>query len=187
MDSRLPITPTVLLKIVSAQTLVTESEFNRLLFHAMFVLAFHAFLRVGEITKTAGSTQHYLLAKHLTFNSSASENLVRLKIPNSKHSKQIATLIIRPNLLKPLVCPYLACKNYLDARKHLSLCDPLFSFMDGSPVSRKFSTQLKLCLSTCKLNEHFYHKHRFRIGATYGKVEFLCIKKYIGIPTLHIW
>jgi hypothetical protein len=119
-DSRLPITPPILLKIVSVLPMVTDSEFTRLLLHAMFVLAFHAFLRVGELTKTTASSQHFLLAKHLSLTASQSEKLIELQIPHYKHSTQTTTLIIRPNPSKPLLCPYLACRNYLLARKHLS-------------------------------------------------------------------
>ena len=51
-DSRLPITPTILTKLVQALPFTTESHFTKSILHAMFVLAFCVFLRVGEITKT---------------------------------------------------------------------------------------------------------------------------------------
>ena len=49
-DARLPITPTILFQLVNALQHTTSSKFLRVLFKAMFILAFCAFLRVSEIT-----------------------------------------------------------------------------------------------------------------------------------------
>ena len=58
-DSRLPITPTILKKIIHALEFSTTSALTKSLFRAMFTLAFCAFLRVGELTKTNAQTQHF--------------------------------------------------------------------------------------------------------------------------------
>ena len=60
-DSRLPITPTILTKLVQALPFTTDSHFTKSMLHAMFVLAFCVLLGVGEITKTQNTTSHYLL------------------------------------------------------------------------------------------------------------------------------
>lgn len=50
--------------------------------------------------------------------------------------------------------------QYLSVRKHDSPSHPVFSFMDGAPVSRQFFTeQLRLALSFCYLNLHQYQTH----------------------------
>jgi hypothetical protein len=51
-EARLPITPPILLQLVQALYHTTSSAFLRQLLTSMFVLAFCAFLRVGEITNT---------------------------------------------------------------------------------------------------------------------------------------
>lgn len=60
MDARLPITLLILGKLVNALEHTTSSSLVIALLRAMFILAFCAFLRVGEITKTGSSNQHFL-------------------------------------------------------------------------------------------------------------------------------
>ena len=55
-DIRLPITPSILRKLVESLPICTSSFYQRSLFQAMCLLAFHAFLRVGEITSSEDST-----------------------------------------------------------------------------------------------------------------------------------
>lgn len=59
-DQRLPIPPEILLKSVQALPHTTYSYFSRTLLRAMFILAYCAFLRVGEIAKTNSKPHHYL-------------------------------------------------------------------------------------------------------------------------------
>ncbi|KAL3877049.1 hypothetical protein ACJMK2_034804, partial [Sinanodonta woodiana] len=49
-DVRLPIDKCILEKLIRATTFTINSWYKQLLFRAMFSLAFHAFLRIGEIT-----------------------------------------------------------------------------------------------------------------------------------------
>ena len=50
-DTRLPITPEILRKIIHALNHTVPVFFQRCLLRSLFLLAFHAFLRLGEITK----------------------------------------------------------------------------------------------------------------------------------------
>ncbi|XP_056019237.1 uncharacterized protein LOC130054234 isoform X2 [Ostrea edulis] len=201
MDNRLPITPDILSKIVSALPSITNSAFSSTLLHAMYVLAFCAFLRVGEITKTAGAKQHFLLAKHVILQKDSQlGNPIELTIPHFKHSNQSITLHLQQNTSNPLVCPFLALQTFMDVRGHKSPVEPLFSFMDGTPVSRQFFTDhLRLSLSFCGLDTNKYQSHSFRIGAAttaaasgssdiqiqnMGRWKSSAFKKYIRIPTI---
>jgi hypothetical protein len=49
-DIRRPITVTVLGHLLQALAHVTKAYYQRIMFEAMFLLAFYAFLRIGEIT-----------------------------------------------------------------------------------------------------------------------------------------
>ena len=203
MDNRLPITPNILSKLVSALPSITTSAFSNTLFHAMYVLAFSAFLRVGEITKTAGAKQHFLLAKHVTLQKDPIlGNALELTIPHFKHSNQSTTLHLQQNITNPLLCPFLTLQTFMDVRGHKSPEEPLFSFMDGTPVSRQFFTEnLRLSLSFCGLDTDNYHSHSFRIGAAttaaasgssdiqiqnMGRWKSSAFKKYIRIPTMKV-
>ena len=139
-DCRLPITPSILAKIIEALPSVTTSHFTRILLQAMYLLAFHAFLRVGEITKTSGSNQHFLRRNHLSLVKDPSAgNYLELTIPHLKHSKQSTTFHIKQNISQPLLCPFNACQTYLAIRLHKTADEALFSFMDGTPVSTQHS------------------------------------------------
>ena len=48
-DLRLPITGDILKKIISSLPFITSSNFETKLMHAAFTLAFHGFLRIGEV------------------------------------------------------------------------------------------------------------------------------------------
>lgn len=201
-DSRLPITPTILKKIIHALEFTTTSAYTKSLLRAMFTLAFCAFLRVGELTKTNGASQHFLLFGNVTFGSDSPCNrYIDLNIPHFKHSKaNTTTLRLLQNMTDPLVCPCQALLHYLNLRKHSSPSEPLFSFMDGLPISRQYFTQqLRSALAFCNLDLHLYKAHSFRIGAattaasqgfselqiqSMGRWNSGAFKKYIRIPTL---
>lgn len=93
-DPRLLITPKIILKLVKTFLHTKDSYFSRTLLRALFILAYFAFLRVGEITKTNSKTHHYLLAKH--FSKGIDENglgFVDIAIPHFKHTKSNFTTI----------------------------------------------------------------------------------------------
>ncbi|XP_052692670.1 uncharacterized protein LOC128170937 [Crassostrea angulata] len=151
-DSRLPITPTILKKIIHALEFSTTSAFTKSLFRAMFTLALSTFLRVGELTKTNAPTQHFLLFGNITLGSDSPCNrYIDINIPHFKHSKaNTTTLRLQQNTTDPLVCPCQALLHYLNLRKHSSPSEPLFSLMDGSPISRQYFTQqLRSALAFC--------------------------------------
>ena len=82
-DARLPITPNILKSLLQALEHTTSSFFTKLLLRAMFLVAFCAFLRVGEITKTSGITQHYILFGNVVLKSDAHSQYIELSIPHS--------------------------------------------------------------------------------------------------------
>ena len=63
-------------------------------------------------------------------------------------------------------CPVKVVWEYWKIRKHTNMNTALFSFMDGSSITRQFfSDQLKLFLTWANLDNHKYKSHSFRIGA----------------------
>ena len=167
-DARLPITPMILQKLVNALDHTTSSPFVRALLRAMFILAFCAFLRVGEITKTGGNNQHYLKFGNIRIGQDTpAQNHVEINIQHFKHSKSNhTTLRVQENTSNTSLCLYRAMVLYLNFRKHTSSLGPLFSFIDGTPISRHYFThQLQTALAFCNLSLQSYHTHSFRIGA----------------------
>lgn len=161
------------------------------------------FLRVGEITKTNSKTHHYLLAKHVSKGIDANgQGFLEITIPHFKHSKsQFTTIHLAQNIKNPLLCPYQALTDFLNLRKHHSPESPLFSFMENTPVLRKYLTsQLQLALKFGNLDLLKYQAHSFRIGAAtsaaatgftdiqiqnMGRWKSNAFKKYIRIPSIN--
>lgn len=103
LDSRIPITPAILIQLVNDLQHTSSSAFLCCLLRAMFILAFCAFLRVGEITKTTGSSQHFLLFEHISIHRGVDHlQLIDNNIPHFKHSKSnVTTLRLHQNTKKP--------------------------------------------------------------------------------------
>ena len=59
-DMRLPITSTVLYKIVSALKHTVSTRYEQILLSAMLTLAYHALMRVGEMTVNNNKHEHVL-------------------------------------------------------------------------------------------------------------------------------
>ena len=160
-DTRLPITKTILSKIVSALNYTVDNKYLMKLFKAMFSLAFHAFLRVGEITvKSKGVKNLHNLSL------SQIEISLDLKITflTFKHSKgQPVVLTIKRQSYKEF-CPVFLLQDYLMQR---GLSEgPLFLTFSGSAVTRHhFMSVLKSALEFCKLSSDKFKGHSFRIGA----------------------
>ena len=163
----------------------------------MYLLAFHAFLRIGEMTRT-GTAKHYLLRgqvivdngeMHITFN-------------HFKHSAGTSSKITISSLGTGDMCPVEAISEYIAYRKHSSPDEPLFSFMDSSPIPRSFFTQyLQRSLRWAGLSLAAYKSHSFRIGAastaaikgfSESQIQYMgrwksdAFKKYIRIPSLRL-
>lgn len=87
---------------------------------------------------------------------------IYVNIPHQKSHQ--TTLRLQENTTSTCLCPYQVGMRYLDLRKNSSCSEPLFSFMDGIPISRQyFKQQLQAALSFCDLNLQNYHTHIFRI------------------------
>lgn len=160
-DVRLPIEKPILGKLIHATNYTIERKDHRSLFKAMFSLAFHAFLRVGEMTASAGHVSKNTI--HLEQLAVQPSNM-KLTFKSYKHSKgQPFTLTIQAAPLAP-DCPVRIMQEYLAGRGSSS--GPLFQFRPNCPVTRaNFNTQLRHALQFCQLPTDRYKSHSFRIGA----------------------
>lgn len=163
-DSRLPITPSILKGLISSLPHTSTSRFLGCMLRAMYLLAFHAFLRIGEITGPQPPLGNCLGMNsiHFLFEKSTLPYAVEIQMSHFKHSKgkHIPTLLIQQNLLQENMCPVKSLWEYIQLRGvdkvHSSKPQPLFSFMDNSPISRHFFTQ-QLQLSLKYIGLHHIH------------------------------
>lgn len=134
----------------------------------MYLLAFHCFLRIGEFTASKDKNCHLLSVQSVCFVIIKSNCPIRfeLTMESFKHSKGLSHILyVECNKEDCTVCPVQALWTYFQVRKPSS--GPLFTFMNRTPVSRKyFSDQLCLSLNRCGLDSNQNKGHSFRIGAT---------------------
>ncbi|XP_053395191.1 uncharacterized protein LOC123542500 isoform X3 [Mercenaria mercenaria] len=196
-DTRLPITNEILHNLIRSLDAVCNSQFLRILLTAMYLLAFHAFLRVGEFTSS--SPESYIIGvEHVTFNRFHGElNSFDLVLKNYKYSRGKTHKLHIPCCHHELnMCPVHALYSYYTLRNPPP--GPLFSFFDNSQVTRSFfCTKLQMSLTWAGYSTDFYKGHSFRIGAAsqaafsgvpeekirlMGRWSSNAFKKYIRIP-----
>lgn len=166
VDTRLPITKDILLKLIQALPFIISDDFNRTLLKSMMTFAFYFFLRIGEITVKHNTDQSKVLQISDVFLEREHGQItgLRVSIKDYKHSDlQPKTISIARNSLN-LTCPVAALLQYLSLVNHTN--GPLFKFICGSPVTYSyFNSSLKSLLTFVGLSPQLYKGHSFRIGA----------------------
>lgn len=162
-DSRLPITVPILRKLVSIMGIIGSTSWEKLMFKSMFLLAFYAFLRVGEMTASKGDGKHTLQIDNLSLVENRGTTGLSITFQSFKHGRKPASILIERQVGN-LPCPVQAWEDYLAVRGKAAGC--LFMKQNGEPVSRnEFSSKLALALKACQLSSELYKSHSFRIGA----------------------
>ena len=194
-DYRKPILPSLLKKLVWSLNSAVSSNFTRHFFTAIFLLAFYALLRVGEVTMSVSGHDNVLSISDIKLRAGK----IELQFRNFKHSqgKHPKIMLINSQRDRSL-CPVTAIREYLRHRGYSA--GPLFITEAGKPLSRAyFSAVFKSCLRTINVNVNEYNTHSFRIGAAtwaamkgwsdsqireMGRWRSNAYKKYIRIGTL---
>lgn len=196
-DQRLPITPSILQRLCEANNIIATSPYHQSLFQSMFLLAFHGFLRVGEITVPFPNIPNPNLLQLSNLSLSHSTKSVSITFTHYKHSTTPCTINI--SFKSPPFSLYHSIIQYLVLRG--TAPGPLF-LDQKAPISRSlFTSHLTRCLQKANLDTRRYKSHSFRIGAattainqgfTYPQVQEMgrwkssAFKKYIRIQSFHI-
>ena len=145
-DTRLPITLAILKQILHNSNKTITLFSHRIMFTAMCLLAFHAFLRTGEIcskTNTLVDSSNIIQRQDVKLINSCDKVIgVELILRKFKHSTRPVILFV-PSYDKDLsICPVRALQIYFNHSFHNN--GPLFQMLDGKPVSYAFfNTKLK--------------------------------------------
>ena len=142
MDTRRPILLPLLKKLVLSLKSIVRHSYDQKLFQAMFLLAFCAFLRIGEMTFSRSSPDNILKTNDVKIRCQT----VEMSLRNYKHShgQGPKRLILKKRSDKSL-CPVTSFKSYLSYRGHLA--GHLFITQLGKPLTRDyFSVIFKSCL-----------------------------------------
>lgn len=167
-ESRLPITKDILAKLLNSLDICIADYNVRILLGAVFLLAFSAFLRLGEILVRSRQDQNTVVQVQdvkIFYDNGKPVNLVLTlrHYKTIKHNRPI-TISLAANTQQPQFCPVTAMHKYLSIFKPQP--GPLFQFIQGTPVTNKFITdKLSFILRFLGIDPQFYKGHSFRIGA----------------------
>ena len=196
-DTRLPITPQILIKLCDALSKMNYSHYQKTMLKAIFTLAFFAFLRLGELAVPSSKKHAYVVQMQdvdvLPFG-------LHLRMHSYKHStgRHQATLQIQRQPLP--ICPVQAVESYSRLRGNAR--SPLFCFPDLKPPTKAFVTSnLSLVLQAAGFNPQVFKGHSFRIGAAtfaatqghtatqiqqMGRWHSSAFQKYVRIKTIKL-
>ncbi|XP_033730962.1 uncharacterized protein LOC117320480 [Pecten maximus] len=181
-DSRLPITKDILYKIINALEATVDDPLVRILLRTIFLLAFSAFMRLGELVcKSYAESNKVLQRSDVILMSSESQTpSVKMILRHSKtqvdHHPISLHLVSKNGLSK--YCPVRAVQQYVNAFVHTD--GPFFQMANGSPVTYAFVTQhLNQAIHFVGLDTSLYKGHSFRIGAATEAAKMGCSENII--------
>ena len=167
-ESGLPITKDILGKMLNSLDICIADYNIRILLGAVFLLAFSAFLRLGEILVRSSQDRNKVIqvqdVQILYDNGNPVNFVLTLRhCKTIKHNRPI-TISLSANTQQQHFCPVTVMHKYLSIFKPQS--DPLFQFIQGTTVNYKFITyKLSFILRFLGINPQFYKGYTFRIGA----------------------
>lgn len=195
-DSRMPITEFILERLLQILPCVASSQYVTHLFSAMFVLAFRAFLRVGEMTVSSTSVPNQNLLQLSDISIDSGKRVVHVTFRHYKHKVGTESLVISlPHSPPPLELTRIL-SVYLGHRGYQS--GPLFIYNNKPVTQRFFSSLLQQVLSAAGFESSNIKSHSFRIGAAtlcfskgytsdqiqrMGRWKSDAFRKYIRIPS----
>lgn len=168
-DTRLPITKEILYKIINALGFIIDDPHVRLLLRTIFLLAFSAFMRLGELVcKSYADAQKVLQRSDVSIVNSGSQapsvNMVLRHFKTNVDHHPVSLHLVSKNNTSSMYCPVQAIQQYLNVFPHKE--GPLFQTANGLPVTYAFVTQrLNQAITFVGLDPTLYKGHSFRIGA----------------------
>ena len=195
-DDRLPITLPVLLAILEKIPVYTKHPRERALLAALFTFMYFGLLRVSEVAKTVGPTDHNLAFDQVA--TTAGNQVLLVNFKSFKHSKSKSTPAKISAISAPH-CPVKLFANYVLLRGLGYKASKVFCHADFSPLTRDYiSKTLNSILNLTIYTRVRYNTHSFRIGRATdmasqgasdqqimmaGRWKSLAFKKYIR-PTV---
>lgn len=165
-DSRFPITFPILSRLVSILPSVCASMYEVVLFRTAFLLAFFAFLRVGEFTCSKKDLCHTraLCIGDFSFTQDTTTKLnVLLRFSKTDQLGNASILTIEKHSEANL-CPVSAVRQFVSIRPPWQ--GLFFRHYGGEPLtSQQFTQKLKVCVGILGLPQNRFSAHSFRIGA----------------------
>ena len=162
IDIRLPLNVSHVCNLIKSAQQVASSQYTCVLLKAMYSLAFHALLRVGEFTSSTTSVSPNLLMYH-QIELDINNKFLKITFYQYKHSNGHFPIVLKLSCQDNISCPITNMASYFRSRG--STPGPLFCFPGGHPVSNPaFISLFRLSLKIAGLDVNRYKGHSFRIG-----------------------
>ena len=163
-DIRLPITESILDRLVQATHVVFNSSYKHIMLKAMMTLAFTAYLRIGEMVPRGPSN---LLGCLLRDDVVVDGDIIRVifrQFKNSRKQGPQSLNVLGGHIAGTELYPATFMKQFIQIRSAGSPI--LFTLPDGTSMTRRhFDESLKQLLNFCRLDTQHFKGHSFRIGA----------------------
>ena len=132
-DSRLPITPDLLTRILQVLPSVCFNQYESWLFKASYSLAFYGFFRIGELALSTGNSVNSILqVSDIQFDKDCKRILVHVRGSKTDQLGKGATLCICQ--VNNITCPVSNEGKFLAIRPKVH--GPLLCHMNGQPLTR---------------------------------------------------
>jgi integrase len=154
----LPITRSLLDRLLVALPHCLHTLFDQKLWAAIFTLSYHACLRAGEAVQSENK-EHTLQFAQVFLNPSSAN----IKFNSFKHSGRRTPTVILQKDDSSTSCPVRTLRDYLNIRGNHA--GPLFTNSSKLPIDRaNFSKILKDVAQVIGLDPTYYNTHSFRVG-----------------------
>ena len=162
-DTRCPITPELLTKIVTTLPAICFNTYELKLFRAAYTLSFWGLFRVGEIVASTNKTKgNVLLNTDVCLKNGSESLIVNLRMSKTDQRGKGITIEIPKN--SKITCAVTNMVEYLKVRPAVS--GPLLCHFDGAPLTRyQFSAVLTKTLNLGGIVASNFKAHSFSIGA----------------------
>ena len=156
-----PVRYRYLLNFLTVLPGITSTEYEAVLFKAVFLLAYYACLRPGEYANSNGLT-HTLKVENLEVYPWSSSYKLMITLPSYKHSKGSESFCLEPTG-DTKVCPVEAIIAFL--RRRPPLTGPLFIHLNHKPIARAaVSKILRRAATAAGYDPQDFSPHSLRVG-----------------------
>lgn len=165
-DTRLPVTPELLLKLREVWNRNSGARDNIMIWAAA-TLCFFGFMRAGELTVPSDSTfdeSSHLAFQDIAVDSYSNPQMLKVRLKASKTDPFRVGVDVFVGRTGSLLCPVAAVLAYMKVRG--AGVGPFFTFANGKPLTRtRFVLEVRAALREANVDCSRYSGHSFRIGA----------------------
>ena len=165
-----PITPEILKAMISILQVGFLGKYLDIMYQAIFLSAFHGFLRCGEFTSPTAifDSTHGLTRADIKVQGAGPHRILQIHLRYSKTDPTGQGVVVQLFPLHTVLCPVQAVEEYLPLRESLGgdSLTPFFMMPSHLPLTRcDFALHLGQVLQCIGLGQAYIRPHSFRIGA----------------------